>query len=185
MAQFKPMKSVCNKSEIENSFDRKFQKEKALTVVVSGLTYVQVGTNWHYICIIIDLYNREIIGYSSGPNKNKELAGQAIAKIPYPLQEIALFHTDRGREFFNHKMDETLATFEIARSLNNKGTPYDHAVAEATFKAIKIELVSRKVFPNQHELDLALFDYVHWFNYIRLHGSLDYQSPIDYKALHL
>ncbi|PAE80407.1 hypothetical protein CHH77_16815 [Shouchella clausii] len=81
MVQFKPMKSVCNESEIGDSFDRKFQKEKALTVVVSGLTYVQVGTNWHYICIIIDLYNREIIGYSSGPNKNKELAGQAIAKI--------------------------------------------------------------------------------------------------------
>ncbi|QNM42542.1 IS3 family transposase [Shouchella clausii] len=185
VAQFKPTKFVCNESEIGNTLDRKFQQEKALTVVVSDLTYVRVGANWHYICIIIDLYNREIIGYSSGPNKNKELVGQAIAKIPYPLQKIALFHTDRGREFINQKMDQTLATFGIARSLSNKGTPYDNAVAEATFKAIKIEFVSRRVFPNQHELDLALFDYVHWFNHIRLHGSLDYQSPVDYKALHL
>ncbi|PAD46411.1 hypothetical protein CHH65_15945 [Shouchella clausii] len=51
--------------------------------------------------------------------------------------------------------------------------------------AIKIEFVSRKVFPNQHELDLVLFNYVHWFNHIRIHGSLDYQSPVDSKALHL
>lgn len=185
VAPFKPIKSVCNELEIGNTLDRKFQQEKALTVVVSDLTYVRVGSNWHYICIIIDPYNREIIGYSSGPNKNKKLVGQAIPNIPYPLQKIALFHTDRGREFINHKMDETLATFGIARSFSNKGTPYDNAVAEATFKAIKIEFVSRRAFPNQHELDLALFDYVHWFNHIRIHGSLDYRSPIDYKALHL
>ncbi len=181
MVQFKPTKSVCNDSEIGNVLDRKFQQEKALTVVGSDLTYVRVGSNWHSICIIIDLYNREIIGYSSGPNKNKELVEQAMANIPYLLQKIALFHTDHGRKFINHKMDQTLVTFGIARLLNNKGTPYDNAVAEATFKAIKIEFVSRRVFPNQHELDLAL----HWFNHIRLHGSLDYQSPIDYKALHL
>lgn len=169
VAPFKPTKSVCNESKIGNALDRKFQQEKALTVVVSDLTYVRVGANWHYICIIIDLYNREIISYSSGPNVNKELVGQAIAKIAYPLQKIALFHTDRGGEFINHKMDEILATFGITHSLSNKGTPYDNAVAEATFKAIKIEFVSRRVFLNQHELDLALFDYVHWFNHIRIH----------------
>ncbi|MBP3041801.1 IS3 family transposase, partial [Bacillaceae bacterium Marseille-Q3522] len=71
------------------------------------------------------------------------------------------------------------------RSLSHKGTPYDNAVAEATFKTIKTEFISNRVFPNQQVLDLEFFDYVNWFNNIRIHGSLDYQTPTEYKLTHL
>ncbi|SFL82732.1 Integrase core domain-containing protein [Salibacterium qingdaonense] len=69
--------------------------------------------------------------------------------------------------------------------MSEKGTPYDNAVAEATFKTIKTEFVHGSSFPNQYELDLELFDYVHWFNPIRIHGSLDYLTPAEYKSKHL
>ena len=101
--------------------------------------------------------------------------------MPYNLHRFELFHTDRGSEFKNQLIDQALDTFGIQRSLSNKGTPYDNAVAEATFKTIKVEFVQGAVFANQQELDLELFDYVHWFNHIRIHGSLDYLSPIEYK----
>ena len=65
--------------------------------------------------------------------------------------------------------------------MSNKGTPYDNAVAEATFKTIKTEFVNGRVFSSQQELDLELFDYVNWFNNVRIHGSLDYLTPIEYK----
>ena len=65
--------------------------------------------------------------------------------------------------------------------MSEKGPPYDNAVAEATFKTIKIEFVRGAVFSSQQELDLELFDYVNWFNNIRIHGSLDYLSPAGYK----
>lgn len=78
-------------------------------------------------------------------------------------------------------MDEELIMFGIDRSLSHKGTPYDNAVAEATFKTIKTEFVNGTVFLSQEELNLQLFDYVNWFNNIRIHESLDYLTPREYK----
>ena len=67
-----------------------------------------------------------------------------------------------------------LDTFDIKRSLSMKGCPYDNAVAEATFKIIKTEFVKGSYFESLDQLKLELDDYVHWFNHIRIHGTLDY-----------
>ncbi len=154
-------------------------------MVVSDLTYVRVQQTWHYICILVDLYNREIIGYSSGPHKNAELVQRAFATVKYNLQRLELFHTDRGSEFNNTLIDQALAVFGIERSLSEKGNPYDNAVAEATFKTIKTQFIHGRVFSNQQELEFELFDYVNWYNNIRIHGSLDYLTPTGYKLMHL
>lgn len=69
----------------------------------------------------------------------------------------------------------------MKRSLSEKGTPYDNAVAEATFKTIKTEFVKGRVFSSQQEHNLELFDYVNWFNNVRVHESLDYLTPKEYK----
>lgn len=181
IAQFKPQKSTVNESDVGNVLDREFTQDKPLKVVVSDLTYVRVQQKWHYICVLVDLHNREIIGHSAGPNKDAQLVQRAFATVPYNLTNLELFHTDRGSEFKNQLIDEALATFGIDRSLSNKGTPYDNAVAEATFKTIKTEFVNGNVFSSQAELDLELFDYVNWFNNIRIHESLNYLTPKEYK----
>jgi len=62
-----------------------------------------------------------------------------------------------------------------------KGNPYDNAVAEATFKLFKTELINDVYFDNLEHLSLELGDYVNWFNNIRIHGSLGYLSPVEYK----
>ena len=92
-----------------------------------------------------------------------------------------MFHTDRGSEFDNALIDEILATFNINRSLTLKATPIDNAVAEATFKLIKNEFICRRSFVTSEQLALELADYVHWFNNIRIHSSLDYLSPVQFK----
>lgn len=181
IAQYKPTKTTCNESEVGNVLNRAFNPDKALSVVVSDLTYVRVESKWHYICILTDLYNREIIGYSAGSQKNAALVQRALASIPYNLNHLELFHIDRDSEFKNQLIDDTLDTFEIERSLSQKGTPYDNAVAEAMFKTIKTEFINSTVFPSQHVLDLELFDYVHRFNNVRILESLDYLTPIEYK----
>src|SRR5699024_3250837 len=182
IAQFKPYKTTCNESEVGNVLNREFKRDQELEVVVSDLTYVRVGNNWHYICLLTDLFNREIVGYSAGPHKTAALVQRAFASVPYNLNHLELFHTDRGSEFKNHLIDETLDTFGIERSLSEKGTPYDNAVAEAMFKT---EFINGTVFLSQQVLDLELFDYVNWFNNIRIHGSLDYLTPMEYKFKHL
>ncbi len=91
-------------------------------MVVSDLTHVRVQQTWHYICILVDLYNREIIGYSAGPHKSAELVQRVFATVKYNLQRLELFHTDRESEFNNTLIDQALAVFGIERSLRKKET---------------------------------------------------------------
>src|SRR5699024_10121215 len=101
VAQFKPNKSKVNESEIGNKLNHECNKDIELKVVVSDLTYVRVQNNWNYICVLIDLFNREIIGLSSGPRKDAALVQKAFASVKYNLNHLQLFHTDRGSEFNN------------------------------------------------------------------------------------
>ena len=184
-AQFKPHKDACNESKIENVLDRQFQGREYRNVVVSDLTYVRVGTQWNYICVLVDLFNREIIGYSAGKHKTAELVKEAFQSVEGSLKDICVFHTDRGNEFKNQIIEELLQSFDIKRSLSHKGCPYDNAVAEATFKIIKIEFVWNETFANLKELKLKLWDYVNWYNYHRIHSSLEYQTPVQYRKNNL
>ena len=153
-AQFKPQKDKCNEAKVENILDRKFDNQQYRNVVVSDLTYVRVGKHWNYICVLIDLFNREIIGYSAGKHKTAELVKQAFMTVKGNLSDIHIFHTDRGNEFKNKTIEELLETFDMRRSLSRKGCPYDNAVAEATFKVIKTEFVWNETFHTLEELNL-------------------------------
>ena len=181
--QFKVHKATCNEDKIENKLNREFDREEKLDVVVSDLTYVNVKGKWNYICLIIDLFNREIIGYAAGKNKSAELVYKAFGTIKTNLNKINIFHTDRGNEFKNKIIDEVLTTFNIDRSLSKKGCPYDNAVAEATYKIIKTEFAFNRIFESFEELETELFDYVNWYNNFRIHSSLDYLTPVEYKKL--
>lgn len=179
--QFKVHKASCNEEEGENILNREFEREKQLDVVVSDLTYVNVAGKWNYICLILDLWNREIIGYAAGIHKDAKLVYKAFSKISYDLRKINIFHTDRGNEFKNKIIEELIETFGIKRSLSKKGCPYDNAVAEATYKIIKTEFAYNRRFSSFEELECELFDYVNWYNNIRIHGSLDYKTPVVYR----
>ncbi|MES5846362.1 IS3 family transposase [Bacillus cereus group sp. MG16] len=181
VSQYKPYKQTCNEAPIKNELQRQFKQEEQLAVVVSDLTYVRVEKKWHYVCLFVDLFNREIIGYSAGPNKTADLVYKALASIKGNLHNIKMFHTDRGKEFDNKLISEALETFRIQRSLSMKGCPYDNAVAEAMFKVFKTEFANGAHFASLEQLALELDDYVHWFNNIRIHGTLGYLTPVEYK----
>ena len=95
VAQFKPNKNGCNEAKIENIVDRQFSNQTYRNVVVSDLTYVRVGMSWNYICVLVDLFNREIIGYSAGANKTANLVKAAFQTVSGNLKDIQIFHTDR------------------------------------------------------------------------------------------
>ena len=181
-AKFKPVKDKCNEDEQKNLVNRQFDSQPPMRVVVSDLTYVRVGKIWGYICILLDLYNREIIGFSSGRNKDANLVKSAFYSVKSSLSNIEIFHADRGREFRNEVIDDIISVFDIKRSLSKKACPYDNAVAEATFKSFKTEFINDSNFESLQQLQLQLFDYVNWFNNHRLHSSLNYLSPSLFKA---
>ena len=185
VAQYRPHVDKCNESKVANKLNREFNTETPYSVVVSDLTYVRVKNRWNHVCLLVDLFNREIIGYSVGPNKNAELVYKAFASVRTRLDYITLFHTDRGNEFKNRLVDEVLDTFSIKRSLSMKGCPYDNAVAETTFKIFKTEFAKNYYFETLEQLEFMLTDYVHWFNNIRIHSTLGYLSPKQYKEHNL
>ena len=130
---------------------------------------------------MVDLSNREIIGYSAGPNKDASLIEKALLSCRYPLKDINIFHSDRGKEYDNIKIDNILEAFDIERSLSRKGNPYDNAVSEATNKILKVEFIYQNRFESLEVLKLELAEYIYWYNHIRIHGSLGYISPIEYR----
>lgn len=181
---YKPQKTKVNRDIKENLLQQEFNHHAPLSSIVSDLTYVRVGNTWHYICTLLDLFNREIIGYSCGPRKTAELVLEAFESVKNNLGRINVFHTDRGNEFKNKLIEQLLDNFEIERSLSKAGNPYDNAVAEATFKSIKKEFVYQNTFNSLVDLKANFGAYVWWFNHQRLHSTLNYVSPVEYRINH-
>ncbi len=178
---FKNNHNKVNDNQITNLVNRNFNNRLKNEVIVSDLTYVQVNGKWNYICLLIDLFNREIIGDSVGTKKDASLVYQAFMQSNRCLKNIQIFHTDRGNEFNNKTIDKLLLAFNITRSLSKKGCPYDNAVAEATFKTFKTEFINEKNFISLIQLKLELFDYINWYNNIRIHSTLKYLTPVKYE----
>ncbi len=180
-AQFHPQKDTCNESEIADAVNRKFDEQPYRNAAASDLTYVRAGMNRNCICVLADLFNREITGYSAGPHKTAALVRQAFMTVKGSLEKISIFHTDRGNEFRNQLIEETLETFSVTRSFSHKRCPYDNAAAEAAFKIIKTESVQNQTFANLDVLKLQPADYVNWFNNHRIHSSPGYLTPVEYR----
>ena len=91
--QFKLHKPICNNDPIKNELNRNFKQKERMNVIVSDLTYVNVDGKWNYICTIIDLYNREIVGYAASKNKDASIVKKHLAlydmiyeKLIYSIQ---------------------------------------------------------------------------------------------------
>jgi len=179
----KKHENVVNNDEIANIVDRKFDGRAKYEVVVSDLTYIKISEKWHYLCILLDLCGRKILGSAVGSQKDAKLVETAFYSVQTDLRKIHLFHTDRGSEFKNQIIEQILKTFGIERSLSAKGTPYDNAVAESMYNVIKTEFVFGREFVDLAEFKLLWFDYVNWYNNIRIHGSLDYSTPTEWHNL--
>ena len=183
--QYKKHNNKVNNDDIINELNREFNTKKHMEVITSDLTYVNVSGRWHYICLMINLFNREIVGYSSGANKDAMLVVKAFSNIKESLKYTKLFHSDRGMEFKNYEIEKILKENDIKRSLSIKGCPFDNAVSESTYKIIKTEFAYDRKFISQEDLDIELFDYVNWYNNKRLHGTLGYMSPKEFRELSL
>ena len=179
--RYKSVKSRPNEAQVPNVLKRSFNAHRPRRSLVGDITYVKVEGRWAYTCLLLDLYNREIIGHSAGAQKDARLVKSAFASIRGNLFDIEVFHTDRGSEFDNMALDEFLDFYGIKRSLSRKSNPWDNAVSEATFKLYKAEFAYRESFGSIKELQLKLSDYVHWFNNFRIHSTLGYMSPVEFK----
>ena len=181
--QSKVKRSRVNEDKVENKVNREFNDRAKYEVVVSDLTYVQIGKTWYYLCLLLDLCGRKIIGSAVGQKKDAKLVETAFYSVQSDLRRIQVFHTDRGSEFKNAVIENILEAFGIERSLSPKGSPIDNAVAESMYNIIKTEFIFDETFDNIEHFKLMWFDYANWYNNVRIHGSLDYKTPNEWHNL--
>ena len=179
--RFKVHPGAVNEADVSNVVARGFGGRAPCTHICSDLACVRVGASWNYVCLLVDLCNRGIVGRSAGSSKGAKLVKAAFATLESPISDIEVFHADRGSEFDNAEIDLVLETSGIERSLSAEGCPCDNAVDESTNKILKAELVYRDSFSDLRDLQAKLSDYVHWYNNFRIHSTLGYMSPVEFR----
>lgn len=162
---------------MENKLDRNFTTERKAQVWVSDITYVKTAKGWLYLTVIIDLYDRKVIGWALSNNLRAEStsisAWRMAVKSRYPSRDL-IFHSDRGVQYACHAFARLLSSYKnIERSMSRKGNCWDNAVAESFFKTIKTELVYRTRFADRNEAAVSIFEWIEtWYNKNRRHAAL-------------
>lgn len=180
-AEFKPHAGGPDEADLPNALDRELDGCAPHAHLASDLACVRVLSAWHCICPLVGLASRETVGHAAGARKDAEPVRSAFATVAFPLFDIDAFHSDRGPEFDNMALDEMLEVFGITRSLSKRGCPYDNAVVESADKMLKAELVYGESFGSLEELQVKLSDYVWWYNHERMHSTLGYMSPVEFR----
>ena len=151
---------------------------------VGDVTFVETGEGWLYLATMIDLFNREIVGWAMGSTNDQVLTRQCLdmALDGCASTKELLHHTDRGSTYTAGDYRDALNDRGITCSMSRRGNCWDNAVAESCFATIKKDLVHRRTFATRAEATTAIFEYVeHFYNRVRRHSSLDYMTPIEYR----
>ena len=183
LKKFKPGKHVKG----DGSVQQQFRPEKPNEKWAGDITYLKTKLGWVYLAAVIDLYNREVIGYSISKKIDAELAcralSNAIARNGKPKELI--FHSDRGCQYSSREYQRMLEAYGITGSMSKPGYPYDNSCMESFFASMKKEYILRKEYDQMSSLSKDLFYYIEMFyNRKRLHSTLGYMSPVAYRLQH-
>ena len=168
---------------------RVFKSEEALPqkpgeVLAGDITYLRLGSYFIYLAVVMDLYNREIIGWSISRGLKSGLVVEAMrmALSKCNSQTKIIFHSDRGCQYASEVFLRLLNNRQIIPSMSRKGNCYDNCYVESWFKSLKTECVYRKKYETESELRALVFEYIEvWYNLKRRHSALDYLSPREYN----
>ncbi|WP_240315472.1 IS3 family transposase [Aquimarina longa] len=168
----------------KNHLDREFNPKRLNQVWVSDITYIKTNKGWLYLTTLIDLYDRQVIGWSLSTSLFTDqtiVPAWKMATSKRKIEAPLLFHSDRGVQYASKEFRKVVTTNKlITQSMSRKANCWDNAVAESFFKTLKAELVYHHSFKTIQEAKTAVFDYIEvWYNRKRLHSSLGYKTPIE------
>jgi putative transposase len=172
----------------KNLLARDFTATQKSQKWVSDITYVRTGEGWLYLSIIMDLYDRKIIGWSMSDQLDAEstvISAFTMAIGNRPLNSSNLmFHSDRGVQYACHGFRKCLSQHAIVQSMSRKGDCWDNAVAENFFKIIKSELIDHRHYSTKKQARLDIFEFIEvWYNKKRKHSYLDYLTPEQFGEI--
>lgn len=170
-----------------NILNQQFKPDSPSQAWVSDITYIQTKSRFLYLTIIMDLYDRKIVGWSlSGSlhTKTTILPAWEMAVAKRKVINGLIFHSDRGVQYANRAFAARLNSYQCVRSMSRKGSHLDNAVAESFFSSFKRELIYQKTdLLNEPELKEEIADYIeNWYNKKRIHSTLDYKTIEQFNA---
>lgn len=169
----------------ENVLLRHFSVPAANRVWVSDITYIATAEGWMYLCVVLDLYSRRVVGWSMGRSLGAELAVNALLMAVLhrrPPRDLVL-HSDRGVQYCAGAFRRHLEEHGIRQSMSRKGDCWDNACAETFFASLKSELIGDRIFLTREQARREIFEYIEvFYNRRRLHSYLGYLTPHEFES---
>ena len=167
----------------KNLLKRDFTSTQLGEKWVSDISYIKVNNQWNYITTILDLADRKIVGWTLSEDmttKNTIYKTWLKARKNREITENHIFHSDRGVQYASNTMTSIFkASTKINQSMSRKANCWDNAVAESFFKTLKYECTNRYKFSSFLNAYNIINDYINWYNYKRVHSSLDFKTPAE------
>jgi len=167
-----------------NLLVRDFKVSEPDKVYVSDITYIWSSEGWMYLAVVLDLFSREVIGWSMSRRIDSNLVQEALKMavlIRRPSSGL-IFHSDRGSQYCSHNFRAMLNRYNIVSSMSRKGDCWDNAVCESFFSTLKKECVFHQHYRTCDEAKSDIIDYIEMFyNSKRLHSYLGYLSPREFE----
>lgn len=148
--------------------------------LVGDITYVPTWQGWLYLATVIDCHTKAVVGWSMAEHMRTDLVCDALtmASMNVKLVPGAVFHSDRGSQYFSAQYAEHLKTLDLTASMGRTGICWDNAMAESFFAALKNELIHRVIFTTRDKARQAIAEYIEvFYNRQRLHSGLGYKTP--------
>jgi len=169
--------------------ERDFSAEGPNRLWVADLSYLRSWEGNLFFAFVIDAFSRRVVGWQLAPHMRTDLVldalRMALARREGGADVELVHHSDRGSQYTSIDYAQTLDDHGVLASVGSVGDAYDNAMAESFVDSFKTELIADRSWRSQSQLELAVVEYVAWFNNDRLHESLGDVSPVEFEALYV
>ena len=168
--------------------ERDFRASRPDETWFADFTYLRCWEGVVFFSFVIDAYSRQVVGWQFAANMRTDLVLDALRMAlaqRRPGANVALVHhSDAGSQYTSNDYSQTLDDHGVLASIGTVGDAYDNATAESFVDSFKTELIRDRVWRTRSQLELAIVEYVAWFNSERLHTSLGGVPPAEYEQQH-
>jgi putative transposase len=169
--------------------ERDFSAEAPNRLWVGDLTYLRSWEGVTYLAFVLDAFSRKVVGWQLASHMHTDLVLDALRMAlgqREPGADFALVaHTDRGSQYTSADYTQELNDHGVLASVGSVGDAYDNAMAESFVDSFKTELIADRSWRSRTQLELAVVEYIAWFNNDRLHESLGDVSPAEFEDLYV
>ena len=182
-------KATTNSKHNLPVFDNLLQQDFSATAPnqkwAGDITYLWTDEGWLYLAVIIDLFSRQVIGWSMSERMTADLACDALRMAIFRRKRPkgVIVHSDRGSQYCSHVYRQLLQQHELLGSMSAKGCCYDNACAESFFHSLKVEAIHGERFNTREAMRQTVFEYIEIdYNPVRLHSTNGFLSPIEFET---